>query len=71
VPDSIEHGVDGYLVDIGDFIAMSNYVKKIYGEGELKNRLITNGLNKVKSYTVEKFAAVFIDEINKLRDAAV
>jgi len=62
-PELIEHGTDGYLVDIGQTDLMKDLALNIISNNSIKNEFIKNGLEKVKSYDYKVIAKRYYDEL--------
>lgn len=61
----IRNGIDGFLVDDGDFIALSNSVREIMSNLNLRTFMSSNALNSVQSYQIENVRARWIEFIDK------
>ncbi len=48
IPEMIENGVSGYLVDAGDFRAMARYVRELDEHGTLRKNLGSNGYERAR-----------------------
>ncbi|OFZ51989.1 MAG: hypothetical protein A2381_01225 [Bdellovibrionales bacterium RIFOXYB1_FULL_37_110] len=62
-PELIEHGKDGYLVDIDKTDKMKDLVLSILSNDSIKNEFIKNGLEKVKAYDYQIIAKRYLDEL--------
>lgn len=58
IPSSVEHEVNGLLVPPRDAAALAEAIDRILEDGELRRRLIRNGLVFARTHTVDDFAAL-------------
>jgi glycosyltransferase involved in cell wall biosynthesis len=56
VGDLIKHGVNGYLVNIGDYKTMSKYLVKILNDTKLQEQLGTEGISRAQKHDNTKTA---------------
>lgn len=56
IPTSVRHEYDGLLVPPRDPAALATAIQRLLSDGELRRRLIRNGLNTARSLTLDKFA---------------
>jgi glycosyltransferase involved in cell wall biosynthesis len=73
VMDLIEHGVNGFLFDIGDYNALAIYLEKLILNEELRVSFGSAGRNRYESrFTAERMANdyhdVFIKTINEVKN---
>jgi glycosyltransferase involved in cell wall biosynthesis len=66
IPTSVQDGVDGVLVPPGDVEALCAALIRLADDVELRRRLITAGLRRVRSLTIESFAADVLEEVRLL-----
>ena len=64
IPELIEDGVNGFLVDINNIEGYKDALNKIYRDKELRVRIQKNNLEKSKKYT----CGIMADEYIKLYD---
>lgn len=53
IPEIISNGVDGILIEPGDFKALAEAITSLYKDANQREFLVQNGLNKVKHFTIE------------------
>jgi glycosyltransferase involved in cell wall biosynthesis len=61
IPESITHGYDGLLVPPKDPAAMAQAIDAIIEDGNLRRRLIANGLRRATEFTVDRFVDRIMD----------
>jgi glycosyltransferase involved in cell wall biosynthesis len=66
IPTSVQDGVDGLLVPPGDVEALCAALSRLADDPALRKRLIAAGLDRVRSLTVESFAANMLEEVRVL-----
>lgn len=59
----IENGINGYLVDKGDYKKINYYLIKILNNVHLKKTMSINNIKKMKDYTIEKMALTIYKHI--------
>jgi len=64
IPELIEDGVNGFLVDVNNIEGYKDALNKIYRDKELRVRIQKNNLEKSKKYT----SGIMVDEYVKLYD---
>jgi glycosyltransferase involved in cell wall biosynthesis len=62
--DIIKHKINGYLYNNKNELRM--YIKLIYGNDEIKNTIISNGIRFIKNKTVENSVQALFSEYKKL-----
>jgi glycosyltransferase involved in cell wall biosynthesis len=63
IPSSVEHGVDGLLVDPNDPAGLAVAIEQILDDEPLRLRLIRAGIDRSQTRTLEAFAADLVDEL--------
>jgi glycosyltransferase involved in cell wall biosynthesis len=66
IPDSITHGYDGLLIPPKAPAAMAEAIDTIIEDGDLRRKLIANGLQRVKEFTVDKLVDKIMDVYARL-----
>lgn len=66
IPTSIEHEVDGLLVPPDDVDALASAIKRVIEDGELRARLVHNGLERARRTTVDAQAEAIVAEVKSL-----
>lgn len=69
VSSSVTHNEDGILVSIGAENEIESSIVRLINNEELRSKLISNGLCRVKEFTVESFSIAMNSEIEKLYEA--
>jgi len=70
IPDSVSHDVDGLLVSPGRVDELAGALVSIGSNSQLRARLVEAGLARVRGFTVERFAEMMWDEIERAHHAA-
>lgn len=63
VQDIVENGREALLADVEDVDQIVSQAKSIIENQDLKNRLVTNGFNKVQHYSWDKIAQAYLREM--------
>jgi glycosyltransferase involved in cell wall biosynthesis len=66
IPSSIQDGVDGLMVDVGDARALATAVLRIASDARLRERLIAKGFDRASSTTVEQFTETLLKQVVEL-----
>ena len=64
----IKDGVNGYLVDLGDYKTLAKYIDLLIKDKELKNKLEDNALKMIQPYVLNKVLIEFEQVLSKLDD---
>ncbi|MFQ6128166.1 MAG: MSMEG_0565 family glycosyltransferase [Thermoplasmata archaeon] len=65
VPELVEHGKTGYLVDLGDVLALSEAIARLIENSSLRDKMGREGRRSVKKYTWERAARKTLDLYEK------
>lgn len=55
VPELVQHEYNGLLVDYGDEEGFQKAIERVMTDGNLRSKLIENGLKTVERYSIEKY----------------
>lgn len=53
IPEVVDDGVNGFMVNKGDRIRMAERVVNVFQDNELKRRFVENGLRKVEAFSMD------------------
>ena len=65
IPGAVEHGVDALLCPPRDSIAMTDAIQSVIEDSDLRRRLIENGLNKARQYTLEIETSRMLEKVEQ------
>ena len=72
VMEVVNDGLNGFLVPFGDYHMLSEYILKLLGDGNLRNRMGANGYNKVlENYTWDRRISSFKEVIYSLQKSKI
>lgn len=66
IPELIEDGVDGILVELKDTDGLKKAICKTLGDGILRSKLISNAYEKVKRYSLKKMTEETLNLFNDI-----
>ena len=67
IPDIVEDGVNGLLVEAGNPTALANSVARIASDDELREQLVRNATEKLKPFEIEHTAKLYEKLYTRLR----
>lgn len=62
-PEIVQNGVNAFIAEVDDTKQIVEYASDIFNDETLKNKLITNGLETAKKYSLEKIAKEYCEKI--------
>jgi glycosyltransferase involved in cell wall biosynthesis len=66
IPSSVEHGVNGLLVEPRDAVGLAAAIARILDDAPLRARLVEEGVRFAQARSLENFAAELLEEIGIL-----
>ena len=66
IPDVIEDGQNGYLVNYGDIQAMASSITKLLSDEKLREKMGAKGKEKAKNYIPHKIAIEHLNLYNRM-----
>ncbi len=63
IPSTVTHGHDALLVPAKDSAALARAIERVIADGELRRKLIRNGLAAARQQTLEHFISVVLDAL--------
>jgi glycosyltransferase involved in cell wall biosynthesis len=63
IPDLIQHGETGFLTRPGNAEEIAHYIKKLAGDGGLRDRLATNCLRAIRRYSWNNVMRLYEDQL--------
>jgi glycosyltransferase involved in cell wall biosynthesis len=64
VPDTVTHGYDALLVPSKDSRRLAQAIEQMISDGELRRKLICNGLAKARAQTLDQFITTVLKELD-------
>ena len=64
-PDIIEHGFNGFIAEVDDINQLSKYSIELIKNSELREKIISNGLNMIHKYSWENASKRYYNQIYK------
>lgn len=64
----INHGINGFLVPVGDYNRMAGYILEIINDGKLQNKISQAGLKRAEDFSALKMAKNYEDYLTWLAE---